>query len=673
MALTDLKVARSVAKRNLTMRINATTVLLSEGEIGEIKKDELHKLYRTFVTKHEEYFEVAMAEKAETEEQLDAFLEAEQKKYFIVMQQVRDALIEKTAPDQQPKIEPESATGNSSSSVDLSREELLGVLSINSTNYSQAYDGDPMLYHIFMMSFDQTVDKVADPHHKLTHLLRFTTGEAHHAIEGCAIIGGIKGYERAREILKSRFGDKNKFSRSIMQHLMKNTAIRNNTELQKLADDLITADLTFDSMSYAYDSQELILKIVARLSKYHSERWRKYALDYKVEKGDYPKFKAFVKFVQRSAIDANDPIYGYHGYRNESTSNERKARGYSHLATGGKAENLHKKNHNCPKCKGQHRLYLCDAFKSVDVNARLTFVKENHLCFNCLFGNHCVSNCRSPVRCTICKRKHNTLLHVTEFNVSDNVSPHIPFVGVPVNYNGSPGVESGQNTIQAVSNLSSHTSECTDDLNRLMSTSNDIMLPLIGVTVNDKIFTYALLDSASTHTFVTTDLVSVLALKGTKTKLNLSTMNKNGEIRTRFFPLKLSSDDGKYFNIPRAYEVSNIPVPRVIRPEYYPHLYNIPNADPSNVTILIGQDCSECLIPLKVRRGQPGEPYAMKTMLGWCVCGPVSSGNVTNSGVSMLISADQHKNIQDLWEMDQEGTSYEGIPMSIACSPAVGG
>ena len=55
MALTDLKVARSVAKRNLTMRINATTVLLSEGEIGEIKKDELHKLYRTFVTKHEEY------------------------------------------------------------------------------------------------------------------------------------------------------------------------------------------------------------------------------------------------------------------------------------------------------------------------------------------------------------------------------------------------------------------------------------------------------------------------------------------------------------------------------------------------------------------------------------------------------------------------------------------
>jgi hypothetical protein len=657
MDLASLKTARSQAKRRLTLKLNATKVLLAEDEIDEINKNDLVEKYKTFVKKHEEYSVVALNENAETEDDLDKYLEAQQVEYTSVMKEFRDAVKTNTI---QP-IKQDSSGSNPS--VDLSREELLGVLSINSQDYLKPYDGNPMSYHVFVMSFDQTVNKIADPHHKLNHLLRFTTGDAYHAIEGCAIIGGLKGYERARKILESRFGDENIISRSIMQHLMKGSAIRSNSDLQKLADDLVTADLTFDSMKHSYDSQELILKIVARLNKYHNDRWRKYALDYRVDKGDYPKFKAFVKFVQRSAMDANDPVYGY---KNEPVPSEKKNRGYSHAASSDKPGNSTCKNHVCPKCKGPHRLYMCELFKNLDVKTRQVFVKDNNLCFNCFLDNHGVANCRSPSRCRTCNRKHNSLLHIFDFSDGSSVSqaPSSVLQNSALN-NVASGNDIAHSTC-TVSNLNPHANDFTFAHSSVMNNVHQIMLPLVAVTVNDKFLTHALLDPASTHTFVKKNLVDALSRKGTKAKLNLSTMNKNNERITHFFPLKLTSSDGNMFHVPRAYEASDIPVPQVTLDANYSHLSDLPVADPSNVSILIGQDCSECLVPQDVRVGRPGEPYAVRTLLGWCICGPISpecSRNIV--GVNMLVTAGEEKDIQALWEIDQEGSSVEEKEMSL--------
>ena len=68
------------------------------------------------------------------------------------------------------------------------------------SDYIKAYDGDPLNYHVFTMSFDQMVFPFKDGQQQLTQLLRFTCGDARKAIEGCAIFG----YEGAREILKCR-------------------------------------------------------------------------------------------------------------------------------------------------------------------------------------------------------------------------------------------------------------------------------------------------------------------------------------------------------------------------------------------------------------------------------------------------------------------------------------
>ena len=59
--------------------------------------------------------------------------------------------------------------------------------------------------------------------------------------------------------------------------------------------------------------------------------------------------------------------------------------------------------------------------------------------------------------------------------------------------------------------------------------------------------------------------------------------------------------------------------------ERWPHLRDLPlrHTAIEDVTLLIGQDCPEALIPLTVVPGARGEPYAIRTHLGWTVNSPV--------------------------------------------------
>ena len=45
--------------------------------------------------------------------------------------------------------------------------------------------------------------------------------------------------------------------------------------------------------------------------------------------------------------------------------------------------------------------------------------------------------------------------------------------------------------------------------------------------------------------------------------------------------------------------------------------------DNISVDLLIGADCVETLQPLEVIPSQQDEPYAYRTILGWCVVGPI--------------------------------------------------
>ena len=62
----------------------------------------------------------------------------------------------------------------------------------------------------------------------------------------------------------------------------------------------------------------------------------------------------------------------------------------------------------------------------------------------------------------------------------------------------------------------------------------------------------------------------------------------------------------------------------------WPHLKDleIPDVDDAQVTMLIGANVPEAQVQKEFRRGGSGEPYAVRTVLGWAVLGPVDAANI---------------------------------------------
>ena len=86
-------------------------------------------------------------------------------------------------------------------------EALIGVLQAPKVDLP-TFKGDPMQYHMFMRAFDDNVERViSDPSSKLARLVQSCTEEAARVIQGCTLMLPERGYVRARQLLKDRYGD----------------------------------------------------------------------------------------------------------------------------------------------------------------------------------------------------------------------------------------------------------------------------------------------------------------------------------------------------------------------------------------------------------------------------------------------------------------------------------
>ena len=61
----------------------------------------------------------------------------------------------------------------------------------------------------------------------------------------------------------------------------------------------------------------------------------------------------------------------------------------------------------------------------------------------------------------------------------------------------------------------------------------------------------------------------------------------------------------------------------------------------NEVSLLIGQDVPDALKPLEVRDGGDGQPYAVRTALGWIVNGPMNIVSSKDNAVCNLVKASQ--------------------------------
>ena len=136
----------------------------------------------------------------------------------------------------------------------------------------------------------------------------------------------------------------------------------------------------------------------------------------------------------------------------------------------------------------------------------------------------------------------------------------------------------------------------------------------------------ALLDSVSTNSFVTEDLLRRrLQLKGTKQTLALTTLDRQDrQVQTTSVHLKIAAIDSSAFvTLDSVYTMRDIPIKEVNMGtaqdiSKWLHLRDIciPTADATYVMLLIGQDNPYSLLPREVRRRKRGDPYATTSLLG---------------------------------------------------------
>ncbi|XP_028403950.1 uncharacterized protein LOC114526541 [Dendronephthya gigantea] len=160
-----------------------------------------------------------------------------------------------------------------------------------------------------------------------------------------------------------------------------------------------------------------------------------------------------------------------------------------------------------------------------------------------------------------------------------------------------------------------------------------------------KVAVYALLDNASGSTFIKQETLRKLGVKGSDTRLQLTTMHGTREVETKAVE-GLVAEHFQYDHIsvrlPRTYERQQIPADRdeIPRPNQigkWSHLKEVAERIPAymeniEVAILIGLNCPSALRPRDVFHGNDEEPYAVKSLLGWHINGPVNQN--TSKSVS---------------------------------------
>ena len=147
---------------------------------------------------------------------------------------------------------------------------------------------------------------------------------------------------------------------------------------------------------------------------------------------------------------------------------------------------------------------------------------------------------------------------------------------------------------------------------------------------------YALLEPASNGTFIKKSILEELQVNGVETQLMWNIMHGSEIVPTRRVGglIVERMDREVHIELPKAYSRNEIPSKRneIPRPESaakWPHLSHLTNKtypfqEDLQVGLLIGSNCPNAIKPKQVIPGRSSDPYAIHTLLGWRIMGPVT-------------------------------------------------
>ena len=395
------------------------------------------------------------------------------------------------------------------------------------------------------------------------------------------------------------------------------------------------------------NSEDTLRKVTAKLPSTFRIRWCRLANKMLRYEERLASFHDVVDFVKDDAALATDPVFSpdalKEARKNESASNSGsnvKNTMWRNNGKGGNKSSTSLSTNARPQgqkspprfpsyrfCNSyNHDLDNCPNLEKKAIEERRLFVQEARLCFGCLSLGHVSKRCRKRKVCKSCSMPHPTVLQGLQGSASKQVA--------------------------RVAQPKEATSSCTSTCNAtgaIDAIPNSMIVPVCvhrRTNPERQVVVYALLDPDNNGTFIKESILEDLQVDGTETQLQLNTMHGSEAVPTRRITGLNVESIGKdaRVELPKTYTRDDIPskreeIPRPETAKVWPHLSGIasklyPYQVDIEVGLLIGSNCPSANKPKEVIPGRSSDPYAIRTLLGWGIIGPISGGsNKENSDV----------------------------------------
>lgn len=555
------------------------------------------------------------------------------------------------------------------------------------------FSGDKRTYQNWKAAFMACIDKApATAEYKLLQLRQCLSGEALKAIESLG--HSAAAYEAAKDRLERKFGGQRRQIALYLEEIDSFRPVRygNSKDLEKYADLLDIAVVNLKEANRLEELKDGLLymklqkKLPASMLTYY-HRWI-------FENHKTESVEVLREWVIREAefqTKALETVQGLTG-KVETRSN---TRGMSHTffgrsSSGGRIESQIG-NRICKVCSKQHGVWACKEFKELEIPKRWDCAKRLKLCFRCLGEGHVGQYCYRTRVCGLngCQEVHHRLLHQVENKSSDDsVNEHKQGKSQgdkchqEKNVNQLPST-TRKNIVTPTEGESEQKEkrEDTTMMSETVESCGNIALRTIPVYLksgNRRLKVNALLDDASTKTYVNADVAAELGLQGHPQRVNVSVLN--GQVETfETTPIEcvLESLDGKSYRI-TAFTTNRVTgnmnvIDWNTHAKEWSHLKGLKFHQLGTrpiVDLLIGLDCVDLHYSFKDIRGKPGQPIARLTPLGWTCVGALNDVHQVNPKthfvrtyfVSDKITVeDVNSVLRQFWEIDSSGV--ESLPV----------
>ena len=210
-----------------------------------------------------------------------------------------------------------------------------------------------------------------------------------------------------------------------------------------------------------------------------------------------------------------------------------------------------------------------------------------------------------------------------------------------------------------------------------------IALPLVPICIyspesKHSHLTYALLDNGSNLTWCHERLLRILGLQGWAETMSLTTLDKeHSRTPTKVISLEVTDPDGEgRLLLGQVYTRDSLPIdPRNMvttdETAKWSHLKGLPlhHAPADEVILLIGQDYLDALVPLATVPREKGEPYAVKTRLGWTVNRPVANSKMQVEQQAFFTQGEcfeqLNQKLERFWKLESSGLYEDDRAMSV--------